>query len=147
MTIRRAEPGDAEAIAEIFLRARAPMTYLPEVHTDAETREWIRSAVLPEQEVWVADEGGRLSGFAALHVDMLEHLYVHPDAQGRGIGTSLLGVAMERRPAGLCLWVFQRNENARRFYARHGFTLVRMTDGAANEEREPDALYEWSPGR
>jgi hypothetical protein len=48
-------------------------------------------------------------------------------------------------PERLELWVFQRNEGARRFYERHGFELVRLTDGAGNMEREPDALYEWRP--
>jgi putative acetyltransferase len=43
--------------------------------------------------------------------------------------------------------VFQRNEAARRFYGRHGFHLVRLTDGAQNMEQEPDALYEWRPPR
>ena len=27
-----------------------------------------------------------------------------------------------------------------------GFVLVRETDGRDNEERTPDALYEWAPG-
>jgi hypothetical protein len=40
-------------------------------------------------------------------------------------------------------WTFQRNKAARRFYERHGFTLVRETDGARNEEKEPDAEYCW----
>jgi ribosomal protein S18 acetylase RimI-like enzyme len=53
--------------------------------------------------------------------------------------------AKERRPHGLRLWVFQRNDGVRRFYERHGFALVRETDGAENMEREPDALYEWRP--
>ena len=47
--------------------------------------------------------------------------------------------------------MFQKNEGARRFYERHGFRLVRLTDGDGNMEKEPDALYEWrpapSPGR
>ena len=42
------------------------------------------------------------------------------------------------------LWVFQKNEGARRFYERHGFELVKLTDGAENMEREPDALYRWN---
>ena len=41
------------------------------------------------------------------------------------------------------LWTFQRNQRARRFYERRGFRLVLLTDGADNEEKEPDALYEW----
>jgi len=40
--------------------------------------------------------------------------------------------------------VFQKNTGAIRFYERHGFRLVKLTDGADNVEREPDALYYWS---
>ena len=49
-------------------------------------------------------------------------------------------------PGGFRLWVFQANAGARRFYERHGLRVVRLTDGAANEEKTPDALYEWLPG-
>jgi hypothetical protein len=47
----------------------------------------------------------------------------------------------------LRLWTFQRNRDARRFYERQGFTLVKETDGSANEEKEPDAMYLWQSGR
>lgn len=46
----------------------------------------------------------------------------------------------------LQLWAFQRNLRAIKFYERHGFRLVRETDGSGNEEREPDALYAWNRG-
>ena len=100
-------------------------------------------------EVWVAEGDGRLLGFMALRRsrtegwETLEKLYVDPPEQDRGVGTVLLDKAKELRPDGLHLWVFQKNESARRFYERHGFRLVRLTDGAANMEREPDALYAW----
>jgi len=51
----------------------------------------------------------------------------------------------QERPDGFPFWVFQRNEGARRFYERHGCRLVELTDGSGNEEKEPDALYEWRP--
>jgi len=57
----------------------------------------------------------------------------------------LLDHAKRLRPGGLELWVFQRNEGARRLYERCGFRLVRLTNGAGNMESEPDALYEWRP--
>ena len=43
----------------------------------------------------------------------------------------------------LQLWTFQRNLSARRFYEARGFALVEQTDGARNEEKEPDARYLW----
>ena len=42
--------------------------------------------------------------------------------------------------------MFQKNDGARRFYERHGFRLVELTDGGSNMEKEPDARYEWLPG-
>jgi GNAT superfamily N-acetyltransferase len=146
MQIRPAAPADAKALADLFLAAKAEMTYLPVLHTDAETRSWIRDVVLRDLEVWIAEEdNGKVVGFAALGDDLLEHLYVHPEAQNHGVGATLLAVAKQRRPQPLRLWLFQKNVDARRFYERHGFTLVRLTDGRDNEEREPDALYEWQP--
>jgi hypothetical protein len=38
-----------------------------------------------------------------------------------------------------------RNTPARGFYEARGFSLLYTTDGADNEEREPDARYRW-PG-
>ena len=145
MRIRLAEAKDAGAVAEIFLASRAGMTYLPRLHSDEETRAHFHH-VVARFETWVAeDANGRIVGFAALSEDVLEHLYVHPDAQGQGVGSALLERAQARRPGGFGFWVFQRNEGARRFYERHGCVLAYMTDGAANEEREPDARYEWRP--
>jgi ribosomal protein S18 acetylase RimI-like enzyme len=94
-------------------------------------------------EVWVAALDGRVVGFAALREAHLDHLYVHPDYHGRGVGTALLHEALRHRPEGVLLWVFQQNAQARRFYERRGFILLRETDGRGNEERTPDALYEW----
>jgi GNAT superfamily N-acetyltransferase len=139
--LRPARPEDAEAIAEVFVAARAGMTYLP--HDPVGMRDYVVSVLVHELEVWVAEEDGRVAAFAALEPEMLEHLYVAPGEQGHGLGTALLAHVKTLRPEGFTFWVFQRNAGARRFYERHGCVLVRETDGAANMEREPDALYEW----
>jgi len=145
MEVRRAKPSDADAIAAVFIRSYESLTFLPRVRTHAERREYVRDVLLPQHEVWVAEEDGRVVGFASLLGSDLSQLYVDPDAQGRGVGGALLGKAQERRPDGLTFWVFQENERARRFYEAHGCRVVRLTDGSGNEERTPDALYEWRP--
>ena len=146
--LRPATPADAVEVAEIFLAAHADaMSYLPKLHTDDEVRDWIRDVALPQNEVIVAEADGRAAGFAVLKGDLLDQLYVHPDLQRRGIGDALFARIKELRPDGFRLWVFQRNTHARRFYERRGLCLVEVTDGTENEEREPDALYEWLPGR
>lgn len=146
-TLRRATPDDASDIAELFLRTRREcLPYLPQdLHTDEETRGFIAGHVVGELETWVAEAGGCIVGFAALREKWLDHLYVLPEFHGRGVGSALLARAKERLPGGFFLWTFQKNLPARAFYEARGLTLVTETDGADNEEREPDALYLWLP--
>jgi GNAT superfamily N-acetyltransferase len=142
VVIRGARGADAGQIADVFLRARACMPFLPHTHTDEETQRWLTESVLPRQRVSVATIGGTVVGFAATNKGWLHHLYVDPAWHRRGIGTALLRTACDGREH-VQLWVFQANDGARRFYTRHGFTLAELTDGASNEERQPDARYEW----
>jgi len=145
MLVRQARTGEADTIANVFVPSFRGLTFLPTLHTDEQIREWIVGEMFPSHEVWVAEAESRVLGFAALSGDLLGHLYVHPDEQGRGVGTALLDVVKRERRGGFRLWVFQRNEGARRFYERHGCRLVELTEGLGNMEREPDALYEWVP--
>jgi len=144
--VRRARPDDAETIAALFRASYGSIGFLPTLHTPDEDRAFF-AGVVAQQEVWLAATRDEVLGFLALGDDVLEHLYVRPEAQGSGVGTALLRHAQALRPDGFTFWVFQRNERARRFYEAHGCRLVRATDGAGNEEREPDALYEWRPPR
>jgi len=144
MQIDLASPEEAGALAAIFTTARrAAMPWLPRIHTQADDLRFITGLVAGSGEVLVARHRSRPLGFVALSDLMLEHLYVASDAQRAGIGSALLETAKSRRPAGLRLWVFQRNEGALAFYARHGFTEIERTDGAGNEEGEPDVLLAW----
>ena len=136
------KPTDAAAVAEVFLAARRhSLSYLPDVHTDEETRSWIRDTVLPGTTVWVAESGGAVVAFLSLEEERLEHLYVHPSFHSQGIGTALLDKAFELSPGRLKLYTFARNEVARGFYERRGFRAIAFGDD--NDENEPDVLYEW----
>ena len=99
--------------------------------------------LLPETETWVAELDGAVVAFCSLRDGWLDQLYVAPAYTGRGIGSQLIELAKQRQPAGLQLWTFQVNAGARRLYERHGFRAVEMTDGAGNEERQPDVRYAW----
>jgi ribosomal protein S18 acetylase RimI-like enzyme len=142
--IRRAGFLDVDAVAELYERSFATLTFLPRLHSLDELRSWF-DRVVAEQEVWVYERDGAIAGFAALDEEMLNYLYVEPAVLGHGIGTALLDQTKARRPAGFTFWVFQQNARARAFYERHGCRLVRLTDGEYNEEKTPDALYEWKP--
>lgn len=129
----------------MFVASFGGLTFLPTLHTDDETRGWIRDVMVPGHEVWVADVAGSVVGFAAIHDDELGHLYVHPRSQGQGVGSALLDVVKSERREGFRLWTFQPNQGARRFYERHGLQAIELGDGSGNEEGVPDVRYEWAP--
>jgi GNAT superfamily N-acetyltransferase len=119
------------------------LPWLTGLHTPEEDRQFFRTRLFRACEVWGAADGKELAGIIAFREGWIDQLYVLPTAQRRGIGTELLDVA-KAKFARLQLWTFQRNAQARRFYEARGFVLVEETDGAGNEEREPDARYLWS---
>lgn len=140
--LRSARPADADAMTALFLAARRDaMPYLPELHSDGETRHWMEHQVIASGRVTVAERNGEILGFSAVQGDHLDHLYVAPHLQGRGIGAMLLDKLKEDSGDNLSLYVFQKNERARTFYEKHGFTCAAYGDGSANEENEPDAIY------
>ncbi len=146
--LRPATHEDATAIATLFLASRRDaLPYLPEVHPDAETYAWMEQVVLTQGAVWVAEGEGRIVGFMAVVRNHLDHLYILPGYQRRGIGDRLLVKAQELSPDRLDLWAFQRNSPARAFYEARGFVAVEFGDGAGNEEGTPDVRYEWVPSR
>jgi ribosomal protein S18 acetylase RimI-like enzyme len=73
----------------------------------------------------------------------IDHLYLDPSTVGLGIGSSLLTEAKTQLTGPIRLYTFQANEGARRFYRRHGFREIELSDGASNEEKTPDVLMEW----
>lgn len=97
--------------------------------------------VFASQDVWVTEASGSLTALMVLGVGSIEHLYVHPAWNGRGLGSQMLERA-KREHTSLDLWTFQSNPRVRRFYRRHRFVAVAVTDGD-NEEGAPDIRYHW----
>jgi putative acetyltransferase len=145
VNLRRGAAADAEAIGTLHrYTMRTSLPFLPDLHSLADVIDYAGREILPNNEVWVALEGGRFLGYIAFDAAWIHQLYVHPDAQGQGIGPALLGKALaDGRPRRL--WTFQQNTLARKFYEDRGFILVELTNGSGNEEKTPDALYEWRP--
>ena len=141
-TVRRATPADTDEAAAVYTAGFASMTFVPKLHTADEDREFVRN-LIDTKETWVAERDGHITGIATIDGGWLEQLYVHPSRHNSGTGSKLFAALTERHHNGFQLWTFQANAGARRFYERHGCALVRMTDGADNEEKTPDALYVW----
>src|SRR5437763_9730962 len=146
--IRQAEPDQASAIAEIHLIARREaMPYLHRPHTDDETRNYFARVIGDRPAArWIAQVEHEIVGYMLIDGENLDHLYVRPGWQRRGVGLSLLNKAKALSSGRLELWTFQRNANARAFYETQGFRAVECTAGR-NEENEPDVKYEWPGAR
>jgi len=143
--LRRAEAADAAAVADVYLSSFHATYDFPLAHTDDEVRAWIAGHLVPAEEAWVAEAGGRVVAMMALDDEGIDQLYVLPEWIGRGVGRRFVELAKERRPDGLQLYTFQVNDRARRFYERQGFVAAAFGDGSGNEEGQPDVLYRWQP--
>lgn len=113
-------------------------------HTLQDARAFFRSRIVPICELWVAARSEQALGVIALEAPWIRQLAVFPEFQRQGVGTALLRKARERSPAELRLFTFRRNEPARAFYEKHGFSAAAFGVSPAPES-EPDVEYRWSP--
>jgi GNAT superfamily N-acetyltransferase len=82
----------------------------------------------------------------------LDHLYVHVDHQGHGLGSGFIRLAKERSPTGVELYTFQKNTGAQAFYCAHGFVEVERgfadkadNPWASSSDELADIRYRWTP--
>lgn len=144
VSIRRATPGDAEGIGDVWLASWRATFDFPPGHPDEAVRRWLADELVPRCETWVVvDGGGTVVAMMALSDAMIEQLYVAPAWIARGLGRRLVDLAKARRPDGVDLYCFQVNDRARRFYEANGFVAVAFGDGSRNEEHQPDIRYAW----
>ncbi|HXX02510.1 MAG TPA: GNAT family N-acetyltransferase [Candidatus Acidoferrales bacterium] len=144
VTIENGALAQAAECAAVFRTARKhSLPYLPDLHSEDEDVRFLADQVFATDTVLVAlNEARHVVAFIAFGEGWVNHLYVAPGWQGRGVGRELLERAKLQFPS-LQLWTFERNAGALRFYEREGFRVLKHTDGSGNEEKEPDVLLRW----
>ena len=148
--IRPARAGDIPAIHQLI---RDLAAYERSLHEVTATEQDLAAALLADRPALfahVADDGGRVVGFAlwflnystwgGRHGIYLEDLYVVPESRGHGHGKALLAelarICAERGYGRLEWWVLDWNTPARRFYESLGavamdeWTVHRLTGPA-----------------
>lgn len=103
MTIRTADPADAPALQAIYAHyIQTPVTFLYDLPS-AEDIAWTMVDVLRRYPYLVAEEGGRILGYAYAHPlreytaygwDAELTIYLDPEARGKGVGTRLYTALM-----------------------------------------------------
>ncbi len=147
--LRAAGLEDAKSVARVLSESRRaflPYALLP--HTQKEVEAWVAQHLIPTGGVIVAEEMEEIVAVLAVSEDKvaawIDQLYVLPGFESRGIGSLLLSVVHESARRPIRLFTFQQNTGARRFYERHGYKVIALSDGQSNEEKCPDVLYELS---
>jgi len=143
--VRRATPDDTDAIVAVTAagwrtayRGIVALDRLAELPLDRWHHEVHVGLRRPVEDAFslVAEIDGRFAGYCFVAAPSRERelgptvaelvaIYVEPERWGQGAGSALLGAAMDRLAElpydEVFLWTFKENEQAIRFYERHGW--------------------------
>ncbi len=89
--------------------------------------------MLPNAQLFAYYHEGELAGFMGLMEEYIAGIFIKKAYQHQGIGQALLAEAKNRKEK-LTLAVYQKNQQAYRFYQKQGFTLeAENVDPQTNE--------------
>ncbi|WP_289032601.1 GNAT family N-acetyltransferase [uncultured Roseibium sp.] len=131
---------DGECLANLRVAAMRPSLEAIGRFDPARAKARFLESFTPDETLRI-EASGQLLGFFVLRTRSdhlyLDHLYVLPDIQGKGIGTHVVRYAQQKAEAAKLplRLVALRGSAANEFYTRHGFKLK----GSA----EFDNAYEW----
>jgi len=138
--IRKFEIEDIKEVMNIWLETNA------KAHPFIDKKYWVRNeekvkkAIL-DAEVYVYEEEKLIVGFVGLVENYIAGIFVKESKQNEGIGKQLIEECKRHYPK-LTLKVYEKNENAIRFYQRENFKIVsRKID---DDTKELELLMEWN---
>jgi putative acetyltransferase len=121
--IRKYQPADCEDVLNVWARGSASAhPFLSQDFLERE-RHNIPNVYLPKAETWVWEVDGHVVGFISLLGNEVGAIFVDPEFHRCGIGRALMDRARAMR-GDLEVEVFERNLQARAFYAELGFELI-----------------------
>ncbi|MGW7685024.1 N-acetyltransferase family protein [Kribbella sp. NPDC054772] len=124
-TLRPATTADLEDLVELRAVVMRPDLERLGRYDAVRVRQRLRDAFVPEN-TRIIEVDGELAGSITLRPaadrQWLEHFYLAPHHQGRGLGTAVLASVLERADMTVALNVLQGSP-ARKLYDRHGFVV------------------------
>jgi len=124
---------DAEDLAALRVIAMRPSLERVGRFDPQRARDRFLANFTPASSRHLVVDGHRVGFVVVRHQGdqlLLDHLYVHPAYQGRGVGGAVLAVVLADADAqGMPVRVGAlRASESNRFYVRHGFELVEATE-------------------
>ena len=132
-TLRAATVADLEPIAELRATVMRPDLERLGRYDEHRVRQRLRDSFSTRYTSIVETDGGAFAGSVTVRpvagTLWLEHFYLRPDLQGRGLGSAVLRHVLESVDADGAMIRLNvlRGSAAQRLYARHGF-LVESKD-------------------
>ena len=137
--IRKFKTEDLDRVMEIWLNTNK------EAHSFIAEEYWndnfeLVKTMLLEAELYVYEVDNEIEGFIGLNDNYIGGIFVWHSFQSKGIGKQLLdytkGIKNE-----LVLSVYQKNQNALKFYKREGFSI--SLEGIEEGTGEREYLMKW----
>ena len=91
-----------------------------EFHSPERQLSYIRNKIDSGSKFYLLIEDAPI-GIVSVTDSLIEDLYILPDEQNKGYGTTLLQFAIEKCESTPTLWILENNVNAERLYLRQGF--------------------------
>ncbi len=140
INIKGITKNDIPAIVEIWHEASLKAHgFIPEDYWST-NKELMKNLYIPESETYQAVQGEQILGFISLIDNYLAALFIKPEFQENGVGSSLLHYAKTLRDS-LNLKVFSKNSKSVDFYKRKGFSVT--AESIDNDTGENELIMEW----
>lgn len=143
--IRLALTGDLNQVALVWHESASQMAgIVSPIPSIAELRDRINVELRDGWKLFVAEVGDAVVGILAIKPAdaILDQIFVHPDEQGRGVGSILLIRAKQEMPNGFRLRMASDNSRAALFYESSG--LKRVGNGVHPRSGKPVRFYRWN---
>ena len=130
--VRRAIPDESHALTSLCRRAKAALGYPEEWLKEWEPQLLISEEDIRTSNIFVAEQQGAAVGVMALVPGPpaeIDHLWVEPDAQSKGVGTKLVSHAvLVSREQGWEKLRVVADPSALQFYEKMGFSAIGTLD-------------------
>lgn len=137
--IRKFEMKDLDEVMSLWLHVNI------EAHSFIEEDYWEKNyemvrELIPEAEVFVAEENQKIQAFIGLTDDYIAGIFVKSEEQSKGIGSELIHTAMTLKDH-LYLNVYKKTTKAVSFYQQCGFAIV--SQEIDKDTSEEEYTMEW----